>query len=147
MDVEVLDGRLENFAMLQSMSDFFGDKNLNKVLFDTLANHIDVEKGMMKIQNMVINSSLGFMQLSGQQDFDMNMDYYVRVPWRMVTQAASSKLFGRKKEEVDPEQVDEIQRKDVTERTRYVNVRIKGNTEDYKITLEKDPKLKRNKSF
>ena len=146
MDVEVLDGRLENFAMLQSMSDFFGDKNLNKVLFDTLANHIDVEKGMMKIPNMVINSSLGFMQLSGQQDFDMNMDYYVRVPWGMVTQAASSKLFGRKKEEVDPEQVDEIQRKDLTERTRYVNVRIKGNTEDYKITLEKDPKLKRNKS-
>lgn len=146
MDVEVLDGRLENFAMLQSMSDFFADKNLNKVLFDTLANHIDIEKGMLKIPNMIINSSLGFMQLSGQQDFDMNMDYYVRVPWRMVTQAASSKLFGRKKEEVDPDQVDEIQRKDLSERTRYVNVRIKGNTEDYKITLEKDPKLKRNKS-
>lgn len=146
MDLEVLNGRLENFAMLQAMSDFFADKNVNKVLFDTLSNHIDIEKGMMKIPNMVINSSLGFMQLSGQQDFDMNMDYYVRVPWRMVTQAASSKLFGRKKEEVDPEQVDEIQRKDESERTRYVNVRIKGNTEDYKITLEKNPKLKKNKS-
>lgn len=137
MDVEVLDGRLENFAMLQSMSDFFADKNLNKVMFDTLSNHIDIDKGKMNIPNMTINSSLGFMEISGTQDFDLNMDYTVRVPWQMVTSVASSKLFGRKKEEVDPEQEDEIIRADKKRKIRFVNIRIKGNPDDYKISLAK----------
>jgi hypothetical protein len=68
---------------------------------------------------------------------DLNMDYYVRIPWKMVTNAAASKLFGKKAEEVDPEQVDDIQYAKDGKKTRFVNVRIKGNTEDYKITLEK----------
>jgi hypothetical protein len=55
----------------------------------------------------------------------------------MVTNAAASKLFGKKAEEVDPEQIDDIQYADTDKKTRYVNVRIKGNTEDFKITLEK----------
>jgi hypothetical protein len=46
-------------------------------------------------------------------------------------------LFGKKAEEVDPEQVDDIQYAKDGKKTRFVNVRIKGNTEDYKITLEK----------
>ena len=55
----------------------------------------------------------------------------------MVTNAAASKLFGKKAEEVDPEQVEAIQYATDGKRTRYVNVRIKGNVDDYKITLEK----------
>jgi hypothetical protein len=138
MDLAVINGKLEHFAMLDAMSEFFADKNLKLVSFDTLANHIDLTNGILNVPEMTINSSIGFMRISGSQDMDMNMDYYVRVPWKMVTGVASSKLFGRKKEEVDPEQIDEIQYEDTDRRVRFLNLRLKGNTEDYKITLEKN---------
>lgn len=144
LDIAVRDGKLEHFNMLDAMADYFKDKNLKLVSFDTLTNHIDLTKGILSVPNMTINSSLGFLQISGSQDMDMNMDYYVRVPWRMVTEAASSKLFGKKAEEVNPEQEDAIQYEDKEKRVRYLNIRIKGNTEDYKISLEKDKRGKKS---
>jgi len=138
MDLTVTEGRLEHFAMLDAMSDYFRDKNLKLVAFDTLSNHIDFTMGVFNIPRMTINSSLGFMQISGKQDADMNMDYYISVPWKLVTDAAASKLFGKNKETAEADQHDEIQYADPEKRIRYVNIRVKGNLDDYKITLEKN---------
>ena len=137
LDLSVTEGRLDNFSMLESMSDYFADKNLKRVAFDTLSNHMDFTSGILTIPNMTINSSIGFMDIKGSQDMDLNMDYYLRIPWKMVTNVAASKLFGKKAEEVDPNQSDAIQYADSDKKTRYVNVRIKGNIDDYKITLER----------
>ncbi len=142
MDLSVTKGRLEHFSMFDAMSDYFADKNLEIVSFDTLANHLDLKNGILSVPEMTINSSLGFIRLSGTQDMDMNMDYFVRVPWKLVTGAASSKLFGKKKEEVNPEQIDDIQYESTDKRTRYLNLRIKGDTEDFDVTLSKDKKNK-----
>lgn len=145
MDVHVVNGRLENYALLDIMADYFKDKNLKSVRFDTLVNHIDLTNGILTIPGMDINSSLGFMHFEGTQDMDLNFDYYLRIPWSMVTQAASSKLFGKKRDEVDPDQVDEIQYADPEKRTRFVNVKVKGNMDDYEISLGK-PKKKKKRS-
>lgn len=140
IDVAVEKGRLENFEPIQALADFFGDKNLNKVLFGSLENRLVLKDGSLVIPNMVINSSLGYIQLSGKQDIDLNMDYYLRIPLKMVTQVASKKLFGSKKEEIDPEQEDEIIEKDPDQKTSYVNVRMQGNPDDYSISLRKNRK-------
>jgi hypothetical protein len=137
MDILVTNGRLENYPMFEYLSDYFSDKNLKKVYFDTLANRIDLTKGVLTIPNMKINSSIGFMEISGKQDLNLNMEYYLKIPWKMVTQAGSSKLFGKKTEEVDPEQVDAIQYADPEKKVRYVNIKISGTPEDYKISLGK----------
>ena len=89
---------------------------------------------------MDINSSIGHMLISGKQNTDLTFEYYVSVPWKVVTQAASSKLFKRKKEEVDPSQIDEIQYANENKKTRYVNVKIIGNPDDYKVSLGKKKK-------
>ncbi|MGQ0828506.1 MAG: AsmA-like C-terminal region-containing protein [Bacteroidota bacterium] len=138
LDVEVVNGRLENYKMLDHVAEFFHDKNLKKVFFDTLANHIDLTKGVLNIPKMRINSSLGFMEISGKQDMDFNMEYYLKIPWKMVTQAGSAKLFGKKAEEVDPEQTDAIQYADPEKKIRYVNIKIAGNPDNYKVSLGKD---------
>ena len=135
IDFEVLKGRLEHYAALDALSDFFKDKNLNRVLFDTLRNKISFTKGVLSIPNMTINSSLGFIEISGQQDAKLNMEYYVRVPWKLVTQAASQKLFGKRPEEVDPE--DEIQYRDESKRVRFINLKLSGNPENYNISVGK----------
>ncbi len=140
MDIDVIHGKLENYALLSYMSDYFKDKNLNKILFDTLNNHLDLVDGVLTIPTMTINSSLGHMEISGQQSLSGTMEYYLRIPWKMITQTASSRLFGRKKEEASPDQVDEIQYG--TDKTKYVSVKIVGDDNGYKFSLSKKKKDK-----
>lgn len=137
MELDVVKGRLENYALLHYMSDYFKDKNLNRVLFDTLNNSVDIENGVIVIPNMSVNSSLGHMQISGKQALDGTMEYYIRIPWEMVKNSAKSKLFGGKDDDDVPnEGTDEIKYGD--EKTKYVNVKITGDSENYKFSIGKD---------
>ena len=134
IEVEVLDGSLNNYAAFEALSDYFADKNLNNVRFDTLRNTFDLKGGVLTIPNMNINTSLGYFEISGQQSMDLNMDYYIRVPVKLVVNAGVQKLFG-KKETRKADQVDEIQYRDMTRRVRFVNLRIEGTPENYKVTI------------
>ena len=96
MDIQVLDGRLQNYDPITALADYMGDKNLKNIKFDTLQNHVDVAKGRITIPSMTIESTLGHMEFSGTQDLDDTMEYYLKIPWKTVKQAAWYKLFGRK---------------------------------------------------
>ena len=143
LDLEVLKGKLENFEMLQAMSDYFSDSQLRMVVFDTLQNHIDFKNGVLNIPNMSISSNLGYLEMSGKQDMDFNMDYYLRIPWKLVSEAASTKLFGKSRKDAEINDASEVEESSNQRKRRFVNVRIKGNLENYKVSLEKDEKLKR----
>ena len=146
MDILIINGRLVNYEMLIALEDYFGDKNLHDVRFDTLKNHIDFTYGTLNIPNMTINSSLGFMQISGKQDMDMNMEYYIKIPLKLVAQTGWKTLFGKNEEEVDKNQVDEIEYLDPNSRIAFLNLKIIGNMDDYKVTLGKDKGQKKNKN-
>ncbi len=136
IDVMLKDGVFVNFAPLRAMSSYFGDRNLNYVRFDTLQNVFTFKNNEMNIPQMVINSSLGFLEFSGRQNMDMSMEYLVRVPWSMVTNVAAQKLFGgRNKAEVPEDRIDEIVRREDGRRVRFVNVRITGTPDNYRISL------------
>lgn len=66
------------------------------------------------------------------------MEYYIRVPLSLVASTGFKKLFGKNKEEVDPEQEDDIEYADADKKRGFVNIRIVGDADDYKITLGKD---------
>jgi hypothetical protein len=136
LDVQVTQGRLEHYSALDALSDYFKDKNLTKVLFDTLRNQLDMYNGVLSIPKMTINSTLGFIEISGKQDINLNMEYYLRVPLKLVTQVGMTKLFGKK--ENDPDKEDEIQYRDDSKRIRFINLKITGTPENYKISLGKD---------
>lgn len=140
LDFQVLNGVINNYAPFLALEDFFKDKNLHRIAFDTLQNSVTVDKGMMTIPSMTINTSIGFLILEGSQDMDLNMNYLVRVPFKMVTQAASQKLFKRKKEEIDPEKEDDIIYHDPNKKTTFVNVRITGTPDVYKVNIERKKK-------
>jgi len=139
LDFNVLSGKLENFGPMEYLAEYFADKNVAKVIFDTLQNHIDMKDGVLSIPNMTINTSLGFVELSGSQYNDYSYEYYLRVPWKMVTKAGASKLFGKKKDEpVNPDEIDEIIYSEQGKKIRYVNIQIKGDLEDYQIKLKRE---------
>lgn len=133
LDARVTDGTVEKYAPLRALSDYFEDDALEKVLFDTLENHIDMKNGKMTIPEMVINSNLGFVKISGEQDMQMNMIYYLSVPWKMVAKAGRKKLFGSRKE-TDSQSIGEY---DPDKNYRYINIIIEGDAEDYAIKMGK----------
>ncbi len=137
MDVEVLNGRLENYEPMLMLSDYMGSKDLNNIRFDTLQNHMDITNGTLTIPNMVIESTLGHMEVSGTQDMDYNMEYYVRIPWKTIRQGARNKLFGNKKTSDGETGDDEILEVDPNEKIRYLNLRIFGNMDDFKVRTGK----------
>ncbi|MDR7131077.1 hypothetical protein J2X69_003436 [Algoriphagus sp. 4150] len=141
MDMTVYQGSLVNFAPLDAMAGYFSDRNLKNVRFDTLSNTFELKGGVLTIPKMNINSSLGYIELSGRQSLDLKMDYFIRVPLAMVTQVGFRALFGGKnKNEVDPDQEDAIVYRDGDKRVRFVNINMKGTPDDYKISLKKDGK-------
>lgn len=138
MDVEVLNGRLVNYAPIVDLKEYFVDKNVYDVRFDTLKNHMDIKDGEMVIPSMTINSTLGLMVISGSQDMNYNMDYYIRVPLKLIAGTGFKKLFGKNKEEVDPDQVDEIDYEAKDKSMPFLNLHIVGDEEDYKVSIGKD---------
>ena len=86
---------------------------------------------------MKINTSLGFVEISGTQNSDYSYEYYLKVPWRMITKVGASKLFGKKKEEINPDEEDEIIYAKEDKKIRYINIQITGDLEDYQIKLKK----------
>jgi hypothetical protein len=141
MDVLIEKGRLEQFEPMYALAEFFDDKNLAKILFDKLENRLVLKNGALYLPNMLINSSLGFIELSGKQDLNLQMEYYLRVPLKLVTQSTMKKLFGKKSDDVDPIQVDKIIYKDPNRRISYVNIKIYGTPDNYKISLQKNKQL------
>jgi uncharacterized protein involved in outer membrane biogenesis len=140
IDLEILNGVLVNFAPMQALSSYFGDKNLMMVRFDTLRNSLTFQNGVLYIPDMTINSSLGYVEIAGQQSMDTHMEYYLRIPLKLVSQAGFHMLFGKKKEEVDPDQVDAIEYRDKEKKFRCMNLKITGTPDDYKISLGKAKK-------
>ncbi|HEX3767040.1 MAG TPA: AsmA-like C-terminal region-containing protein [Puia sp.] len=137
IDVNIYDGELDNFTPIQAMSSYFSDKNLNIVRFDTLRNTLLFKNNTLSIPSMNINSSLGFLEISGSQGMDKHLEYYLRIPLKMVTQVAFKKLFGKKQEEVDPDQIDAIQYRDKDKKVHFINLKITGTPDDYKMGLGK----------
>ncbi len=138
MDVKVLNGKLKNYDPMLALSDYMGEKNLKNIKFDTLQNSININKGKINIPSMTIESTLGHIELSGTHDNNQNIDYYVRIPWKTIRKASWQKLFGKKKDTItNKEQEDKIIEVDLNKKVKYLNLIIKGNINDYKISLGK----------
>ncbi|UII74641.1 AsmA-like C-terminal region-containing protein [Flagellimonas sp. HMM57] len=137
MDVQVLSGRLVNYKPMSMLSDYMGDKNLKNIRFDTLQNHLDVNQGRINIPNMTIESTLGHLEISGTQDLENNIAYNIKIPWKTVKQAAVYKLFGNKKKKDSIAANDKIIEVDPNRKVKYLNLKLHGNIDDYKISLGK----------
>jgi hypothetical protein len=144
LSLNIYNGSLVDFAPMQAMAGYFKDKNLRLIRFDTLANKLTFTNGVLDIPEMDINSSLGYIQVSGSQSLDLSMEYYVRVPMKIVTKAGLSSLFNRKPEEVDMNQVDQIEYIDKDRKIAFMNLKVTGSPDgNFEVGLGKQPKKKK----
>jgi hypothetical protein len=158
IEATITKGRLINFTPLYAMADFMGDKDLDDIHFGELTNTIDVKEGNIHIPAMKLASSIGYMHLSGKQNFDkdMRMDYEIKLPLSLVKQASwnvmKSKLFGLKKQaqaaeaEALPDDAELVnEEKEIIDGQKgilrkYINVRIEGTSENFKIKMGRKKK-------
>jgi hypothetical protein len=75
------------------------------------------------------------MEISGTQDLNEHMEYYFRIPLKLATKSARQKLFGKKETIADSSQIDVIQYKNTNRKTRYLNLKLSGTPDDYKVSL------------
>jgi hypothetical protein len=136
IDVLVKDGSIIDYAPLQALSNFFDDRSLSRVIFDTLQNNMVLENGKMIIPEMVINSNLGFLVISGEQTLNGDMNYLVRVPLRMVTSVGARRLFGGRSNE-NPEELSDF---DPNRRYRFINVSLKGSGDNMQVNMVRRPR-------
>lgn len=136
LQAHIENGRLENYEVLQDFSEYFYGQNIESVRFDTLENTMDIVKGKIILPKMTINSTLGFFEVSGEQDTDYNFEYTISIPLKIVTKAVASKLFKRKDNTIN--EPSEIQYG--TNKTKFVTIQIKGDSTDYNVSLTKRKK-------
>ncbi len=135
LDAQILNGRLEDYEPMLLLADYFGDKDLTNIRFDTIENHMDLTRGLLSIPNMTIESTLGHLELSGTQDMNDNIDYFMRIPWSLVKEASKNKLFGARRDEDSPE--DEIIELDPNKKVKYLNINMVGTLDSFDIKLKK----------
>jgi len=138
IDMTVYNGKLENYAPLLALGDYFEDSKLKEVRFDTLSNVLTLKKSNISIPAMTINSSLGFIEIRGDQGIDgaMKMDYLIGVPWKLVSQVAGRKLFGRIMKDKPSE--NEIQYRQ--NNAKFLYIKMKGDLDNYTVSISKKPK-------
>ncbi|MFT6717016.1 MAG: hypothetical protein ACJA0Q_001666 [Saprospiraceae bacterium] len=143
MDIELLNGSLQHFEPMDLLSEYVGEKDLTNIKFDTLKNHMDITNGLMNIPNMTLESTLGHFDISGQQDMNNNIEYYVRIPWKLIRSGAKNKLFGSKEKAQEAKNNDKIVKLDRNKKTRYLNLKIHGNIDNFEVSLGKDKRKKK----
>ncbi|MEM1136030.1 MAG: AsmA-like C-terminal region-containing protein [Bacteroidota bacterium] len=133
MDVKILDRRLENFPPMDMMAEYFGENKVKNIRFGELSNVFDFKDNQLSIPKMEISSTLGFINISGKQSMDLNMDYYIQVPFKVIGKAVKNSLFGVKDDKADEQEIISNEGKN----RLFLNVRVSGNPDEYDIELKK----------
>lgn len=142
IEVKMREGMIENFTPLLAMSDFMGNKNLNRVRFAELENTLDFKDGVLSIPDMQIASTLGYIHLNGTHSLDMDMDYEIKVPLSLIKSSSwnmmKSKLrVGKNRKKATQELEDEIIKEQKGLVKGYTTFTIQGNIDDYKVGVGK----------
>ncbi len=150
VNMKIREGRLENFAPMQAMSDFMGNKNLNNIRFGELENSFEFNNGTLTVPRMKIASTLGYIFLSGNQDLENRINYEVQVPLSLVQSAGwnmlRNKIRGGAARRQSAEELAETSEEEIiSEQTglirRYMTFNITGTTENFEVGLGRKKSL------
>ena len=127
-NVTIHDGALINFTPLQAAGKFLDNKNLDLVRFASLSNSFTLMDSKVIIPRMNIESSVGQMLIEGEQGLDKSFLYLIRVPKKLVKEAAKSVLSAEDGGQ-ESNEIMQYQRGDFVKITVWSD----GTESDYKL--------------
>lgn len=115
-------GHLINFALLQKMSKFVYEDALADVSFSQLTNEIKISNEKIIIPEMILKSNITTMRVAGTHGFDNEFEYHIKLPLRNY----------RKKENLEDAQSIESDGKGGLN----LYLKIYGNPDNFKISYD-----------
>ncbi|MEX0981870.1 MAG: hypothetical protein WD577_05190 [Bacteroidales bacterium] len=131
-NVLLTDGRVKNFAPLQEIARYTGNKDLDNVKFGELRNgrSFSLVGGVVQIPLMSISSTLGLILIEGEQGLGGDFLYLVRVPTKLIRGTARNILSGQQRK--DPDEEEEIQR---MEAQKFALITVYSDGEEVEVKM------------
>ncbi len=98
--LEISDGKLQNYQPLMALSDFASISELKDVQFETMKNNISIKNETVFIPSMRINSSVMDIGLEGMHSFKNEINYDLEIK-------LSDVLFAKRKKKKTSSEFDE----------------------------------------
>lgn len=119
-DVDINDGELKDFKLLEGFSSFVKVKDLRRIKFLDLKNYLEIRRQTLYLPLMFIQSNAMNLSISGEHNFDNEFDYNLKVN--------AGQVLTEKLKKYDPSlQPKKARRKGFF--NLYYN--IKGTADDY----------------
>lgn len=125
-------GRIKNFAPLQEIAKYTGNKDLDNVKFGELRNgrSFSLVGGVVQIPLMSISSTLGLILIEGEQGLGGDFLYLVRVPTKLIRGTARNIFSGQQRK--DPDEEEEIQR---MEAQKFARITVYSDGEEVEVKM------------
>ena len=125
--LKIENGELIEFEPMYNLSDYVSIEELKNVKFATLENKIRIEDEKIIIPKMNINSSALSVRISGEHNFNNNMNFKVRL--------FLSELLGKKSKKRSKINDDDF----IVDKTGKTTIQLimKGSIDDPKISIDK----------
>jgi hypothetical protein len=78
-DMDIRDGNLKNFKMLEQFSTYVKIRDLQNIRFANLRNYLEIDNRKLYLPTMFIQSNAMNMTVSGEHTFDNDMNYNLKV--------------------------------------------------------------------
>ncbi len=78
-DVNISDGELNNFRMLENLASFVKMRDLEQISFKELQNQFKIEQGRFYMPAMFIQSNALNLMIGGEYSFNHDMDFKIKV--------------------------------------------------------------------
>ncbi len=145
MQMKIKEGRLENFAPMEALSEFMGNRDVRNIRFGDMENTLQYKDGVLKVPQMKIASTLGYIHLAGQQDIEDHIDYEIQVPLSLVKSAGwnmmRSRLSGKRKKEQEQEMA-RVDEEIISEQRglirKYMTFNVSGTVDKFEVGLGKN---------
>jgi hypothetical protein len=123
MDVVIDNGSLKNFGPMEAMSDFLGNKNLHNIRFGRMENRLNFSNGKLNIPQMQLNTTIGYIKITGQQRMMDYMQYEIQVPLSLVRQAGWQMVknkLGRSRTKTDEDHLSAAEQEIISSQTGLI---------------------------
>jgi hypothetical protein len=118
----IKNGELNNFEPLRKLKKYVDDEGLSRLRFSDLKNDIHIENKTVYIPQMLVNSNVTTLRISGTHTFDQRIDYRIIAPLR------------GKKSTQDAEFVKAVDLDDKGQTRLFL--KIIGTTDEYKVMYD-----------
>jgi len=121
-ELRIENGELNNFEPLQKLSTYVDSQDLKRLKFADLKNHIQIKNREILLPNMVVQSNLTTINVTGTHTFDQDISYRLKVPIKS-TKKDKDEYFGALEDDGS---------------STNLFLKITGTTKDYQVEYDKD---------